>query len=265
MKKHKNAIVIGGILILALGSYYGFTAGGRVSLQDGLSKAYTPKAASTFEDDQKQRAEDARRGHILELEVFKQTDYWTGTLAPVKGSQRRDPLDIIAPVNAVTNNMPPHEQRKKLVIPEGTKFNIVGWNDSLYVLRLRFENGQEGLTSSSFTGSAFGKTPFNYLVVYDPAKGVDRDSQQNVYKTPLKQALTLQKDAQVAIDKEKALADSRAREAQKVAAKEALAAAREAKKRGVVIGMTKAQVIASSWGRPQNINRTISSYGTREQ
>lgn len=39
----------------------------------------------------------------------------------------------------------------------------------------------------------------------------------------------------------------------------------EARKKGVTLGMTKDQVLASSWGRPQSINTTTTSYGTREQ
>lgn len=40
---------------------------------------------------------------------------------------------------------------------------------------------------------------------------------------------------------------------------------REAKKKGISIGMGKAQVVASSWGKPQSINTTTSAYGNREQ
>jgi hypothetical protein len=29
--------------------------------------------------------------------------------------------------------------------------------------------------------------------------------------------------------------------------------------------MTQAEVLASSWGKPDDINRTITAYGTREQ
>lgn len=44
--------------------------------------------------------------------------------------------------------------------------------------------------------------------------------------------------------------------------------AAEAKRRrseGVHIGMTKDDVLASSWGRPQSINTTTTQFGTREQ
>lgn len=34
---------------------------------------------------------------------------------------------------------------------------------------------------------------------------------------------------------------------------------------GVIIGMTKDQVLQSQWGEPQTINSTTSNYGTREQ
>lgn len=43
------------------------------------------------------------------------------------------------------------------------------------------------------------------------------------------------------------------------------AIAREKKKQGVSVGMTPADAIASSWGYPQNINRTTNARGTREQ
>lgn len=49
---------------------------------------------------------------------------------------------------------------------------------------------------------------------------------------------------------------------------EALAAAelRKAKKReGVSVGMSMEDVLASSWGTPQKVNRTITSRGTNEQ
>lgn len=39
----------------------------------------------------------------------------------------------------------------------------------------------------------------------------------------------------------------------------------EAKKHGVRLGMTALQVLQSSWGNPQKVNRTINIHGTREQ
>lgn len=41
--------------------------------------------------------------------------------------------------------------------------------------------------------------------------------------------------------------------------------AKKKKMEGVNIGMTKEDVLASSWGKPNEINRTINQYGTREQ
>ena len=38
-----------------------------------------------------------------------------------------------------------------------------------------------------------------------------------------------------------------------------------AKRQGVSIEMTKEQVLASSWGRPQKVNKTHGSFGTHEQ
>ena len=34
---------------------------------------------------------------------------------------------------------------------------------------------------------------------------------------------------------------------------------------GVVIGMTKEQVLKSSWEKPQKVNTTVTAFGTREQ
>lgn len=39
----------------------------------------------------------------------------------------------------------------------------------------------------------------------------------------------------------------------------------QAKREGVRIGMSKQQVLESSWGRPEKINTTTNVYGTREQ
>ena len=41
--------------------------------------------------------------------------------------------------------------------------------------------------------------------------------------------------------------------------------AAQRKGQGVRIGMTPQQVLESSWGRPQKVNRTVTSNGTREQ
>lgn len=40
---------------------------------------------------------------------------------------------------------------------------------------------------------------------------------------------------------------------------------REAKKRGVTVGMTAEQVIGSNWGKPSSVNTTTTAYGRREQ
>lgn len=46
---------------------------------------------------------------------------------------------------------------------------------------------------------------------------------------------------------------------------EATAEARRKRSEGVRIGMSKADVLASSWGKPERVNRTTNAYGTREQ
>lgn len=38
-----------------------------------------------------------------------------------------------------------------------------------------------------------------------------------------------------------------------------------AKHRGVSIGMTRAEVLASNWGKPQRVHRTTNTFGTSEQ
>lgn len=66
-------------------------------------------------------------------------------------------------------------------------------------------------------------------------------------------------------------ADDAALEAIVAPAREKLVAAAiaknraERKKEGVRIGMTVQEVIESSWGKPAHVNRTTSTYGTREQ
>lgn len=51
----------------------------------------------------------------------------------------------------------------------------------------------------------------------------------------------------------------------KVAREQAKAEAAAKKKLGVHLGMSPEDVIASSWGRPERVNRTTTALGTREQ
>jgi hypothetical protein len=46
---------------------------------------------------------------------------------------------------------------------------------------------------------------------------------------------------------------------------EASAAAAAKRKEGVTLGMSKEDVLASSWGKPDKINSTHNAYGTHEQ
>ena len=52
-------------------------------------------------------------------------------------------------------------------------------------------------------------------------------------------------------------------EAERAAAARAEAAFK--RKQGVHLGMTREDVLASSWGRPRKVNTTTNVYGTREQ
>jgi hypothetical protein len=55
----------------------------------------------------------------------------------------------------------------------------------------------------------------------------------------------------------------RLRDSEEAAEKRRQAAAK--RREGVSIGMTADDVRASSWGRPEKVNRTTNAYGTREQ
>ncbi|KLU63312.1 hypothetical protein CEB3_c02920 [Peptococcaceae bacterium CEB3] len=78
----------------------------------------------------------------------------------------------------------------------------------------------------------------------------------------------LKKEAEI---KAKAAAEAEAKakaqaEAEAKAKAQAAAKAKAlAKTRGVRIGMTEQQVLDSMWGKPEEVNRTISQYGTDEQ
>ena len=60
----------------------------------------------------------------------------------------------------------------------------------------------------------------------------------------------------------------RAEEAKQIASDLAASAARDkakAGKEGVSVGMSKEQVLSSSWGKPEHVNTTTTARGTREQ
>lgn len=79
-------------------------------------------------------------------------------------------------------------------------------------------------------------------------------------ETPEQKAARVKRLNQAAADAEKA-AKALALEEKKA---ERLAKAKK-KKEGVNIGMSKQDVLDSSWGRPSHINRTTTARGTREQ
>lgn len=62
-------------------------------------------------------------------------------------------------------------------------------------------------------------------------------------------------------------AEERKAQKEQAAQQAKLEAAEKARKKreGVQLGMTQQDVLDSSWGRPERINRTIASYGTHEQ
>lgn len=79
--------------------------------------------------------------------------------------------------------------------------------------------------------------------------------QQTTQSAPL---VALRNKIQQTLDREQQAAR---REEQRQAALEAARKRRE----GVRIGMTQEDVLASSWGKPRDINRTVNRWGTREQ
>lgn len=54
-------------------------------------------------------------------------------------------------------------------------------------------------------------------------------------------------------------------QARKIAAAQGAAEKARRKKEGVHIGMSRQEVLDSSWGRPEKVNRTTTALGTREQ
>ena len=64
----------------------------------------------------------------------------------------------------------------------------------------------------------------------------------------------------------KAIANAKAaKEYDEQQAKKAEEAKQKRKSEGVRIGMTKDEVLGSSWGQPKSVNKTTGSYGTNEQ
>jgi len=61
------------------------------------------------------------------------------------------------------------------------------------------------------------------------------------------------------------LEKSEAREAADAEKRQKAAIAAEKRNKGVSIGMTPEDAIASSWGKPERINKTTTQFGTREQ
>ena len=71
---------------------------------------------------------------------------------------------------------------------------------------------------------------------------------------------TLRRSEQAKIEEQKAK-----EEAEKEAEEAEIQRKAEAKTKGVKIGMTQEQVLESSWGEPEDINRTTYTFGVHEQ
>lgn len=99
-----------------------------------------------------------------------------------------------------------------------------------------------------------------YIEAYDSLKVVLGYEEKQV------EALQLQYTyAKQAEQMENTLVEEKAQEEAKIAKKEAEAEKVRKKSEGVRIGMTKQDVLDSSWGAPNDINKTTNEYGTSEQ
>lgn len=149
--------------------------------------------------------------------------------------------------------------------------------DSIY--RIVFEDGKEGFIW--FNALLPNKPPSNYqgkyislLDIYTLSESDDdyiknlTSFVEHIYTEDpdkIKERLA-SKDATLAEEAAKDAAISKEAnlkvKAKKIAAKNS---SKKPKKSGVIIGMTAAEVKASSWGRPHSVNRTTTPYGTSEQ
>lgn len=103
-----------------------------------------------------------------------------------------------------------------------------------YFIRVKFSDGREGYTEG---GNIFGHVRGASSV--DPALKIQMKGFDYVYSTDPALAPKPKASAKIARN--------------------------AAPKDGVRIGMSGASVLASSWGRPQSVNRTTTASGTREQ
>jgi hypothetical protein len=99
-----------------------------------------------------------------------------------------------------------------------------------------------------------------HLAAQEPGRAFAQLDACRPHLTPA--ALQLQQQAKAAA--EAANEASAARIRQTVAREQRELAAKK-KKEGVRVGMTPEDVIASSWGKPERVNRTTNAYGVREQ
>ena len=146
-----------------------------------------------------------------------------------------------------------------------------------YTYKIRFQDSTEafmkGTSFGIFTGSAKHSYYSNEASVSTSAMDAKSDRETHIFLEDPAVIIARhdQKEKDVAermeaekakIEKEKV--EQVAAEA-KADAKRLKAIAMNAKKGGVSLGMSKKQVLASNWGKPNQINRTIWSGGTREQ
>jgi hypothetical protein len=210
---------------------------------------------------------------VGELQALSKQEFWTGRLSKLATKGDRLPIYSMGgmPIDQVEHILGTTE---RIVVPEGTRFQIVGWSNvrtNASRLAVKFDDGQEGWLYSGYLQGGAGKPLIEKP--YSNEMGIDIGGgdgvPQSIYDVPFATAVARQKVVQASIDAaakiERAAQEKSRREASAIAAKVAASQAQAAKKRGVLIGMTKAQVIGSSWGKPRDINRTITARGTQEQ
>lgn len=215
---------------------------------------------------------------ISKLELLKTQQLWTGLLEGNAKVKARIPLPIFSSDGATELRPLSAGDDALLQVAQGTEFKVVSWSEVgkyPHWLLIKLADGRDGFLESGYKNGLQNGTPLP-LDPYDHGRGVDTNYWQQIYTQPMIEAKRLQAIAQTKLDAEQARIESANAAARAAAerdrkfvaaqeAREAQVAAREAKKQGVRIGMSKAQVIGSMWGKPRKVNRTTTAYSESEQ
>lgn len=161
-------------------------------------------------------------------------------------------IGFIEPDNGV---IPKLFEQKKFFVTTETSFVVVGYEPSRderyrdrYYLKLEFPDGKIGYLKVDDVASTY---PDKYPVIKDLYPGkemVSVDFFEYIYPRPPQEIFAAEN---------KATAERKS--------KQVKASTERAARGGVTIGMTTAQVLKSNWGKPNNVNRTLTANGAHEQ